>query len=319
MKLATDNKMHIFFASDNNFALPLTISISSILRNANEDDKHFFHILDKDISAKNKAKIESLKKIKDFEIEYIEVDDKLFENCHLTKECTHISLQTYYRYLIPLIKPDIEKVLYLDCDILIVDSLKPLFEIDLQDTFCGVVEEFYPDSQKDAKRLGLKSFFNAGVLILNNKKLVEENTSQILFDRTKQLYDENNLIWQDQDVLNSVFDNNVTWVSPKYNIQQHNYPDYSYTEYTKDEVEEAKKSPVIIHYNTGLKPWAGSRCAFKFKEYHQEMFKNHYYKQLIILFFLNQIFSIKQIKRTDYKQKCITILGFKIKYKKYKK
>ena len=100
-----NEKMHIFFASDNNFALPLTISISSILQNSNNDDYHFFHVLDKNISSKNKSRINKLKKIKDFDIEYIKVDDSLFLDCPLTKECKHISLQTYYRYIIPNLKP----------------------------------------------------------------------------------------------------------------------------------------------------------------------------------------------------------------------
>ena len=92
--------MHIFFASDNKFVLPLINALSSILRYSNKDDFYHFYILDKNISSKNKSRINKLKKIKDFDIEYIKVDNSLFLDCPLTKECKHVSLQTYYRYKI---------------------------------------------------------------------------------------------------------------------------------------------------------------------------------------------------------------------------
>lgn len=308
-----DNKIHIFFASDDNFALPLTIALSSILRHANSDDEFCFYILDKNISLKNKNKIQKLKKIKNFEIEYIQVDDKLFANCPLTKECKHISLQTYYRYLIPIIKPNLEKILYLDCDILVVASLKSLWNIDLKNTYCGVVEEMYDKTQQDAKRLNIKSFFNAGVLLINNKKWVDENISNQLFSKTKELYLQNKLIWQDQDVLNAVFNDNVTWINPKYNFQQNFHDNYTYTVYSTNDIENAEKNNVIIHYNTYIKPWKdGYKCNFKLQEYIKEIKLNGFWYVYVKYFFnklIRKIFYIRNIKEYENKIKLITILG----------
>lgn len=290
--------INIFFASDDKFTLPLTISISSILRNANKQDNLFFYILDKDISEKHKKKIEDLKKIKDFGIEYIKIDDSLFTECPLTKECSHIPIQTYYRYLIPQIKPELDKVLYLDCDILVVSSLQSLWNIDLKNTYCGVVEEMYKKTQIDAKRLGIKSFFNAGVLLINNRKWVEEKVGTQLFKSTKDLYEENKLIWQDQDVLNYVFKDNVTWMNPKYNLQQNCHKEYTYTQYTKEDIIEGQEKTVIIHYNTGIKPWnQGHRCYFRKKEYIKEMLKNKYYKQYLI-YLVRKTFNTGKLKNT---------------------
>lgn len=317
--------MHIFFASDNNFTLPLTNAISSILRNANEEDALFFHILDKDISQKHKNKIDCLKKIKNFQIEYIKVDDKLFAECPLTKECSHIPIQTYYRYLIPQIRPNLDKVLYLDCDILIVSSLQSLWNVDLLDTYCGVVEEMYEKTQNDARRLGVKSFFNAGVLLINNKKWVKERIDIQLFENTKKLYKSNNLIWQDQDVLNNTFKDNVTWLNPKYNLQQHCHDNYTYTQYSPTDIIEAKKNTVIIHYNTDVKPWSkGYKCSFRKDEYISEMLKNRYYKKYFVYLIrsifnkrmLRNIFSMSNVyKHNNIKFKQIKIFGIKIRFK----
>lgn len=319
--------IHIFFASDDKFTLPLTNAISSILRSSNELDRLFFHILDKDISQKHKNKIENLKNIKLFEIEYIKIDDNLFAECPLTKECSHIPIQTYYRYLIPQLRPNLDKVLYLDCDILIVSSLHSLWSVDLKDTYCGVVEEMYQKTQTDARRLGVNSYFNAGVLLINNKKWVEEKVDKRLFENTKKLYETNNLIWQDQDVLNKTFENNVTWLNPKYNLQQHCCDNYTYTQYSAMDITEAQKDTVIIHYNTDVKPWSkGYKCSFRKKEYIKEMLKNKYYKEYFLFIIKNvfnqralkNIFSISNIYDRGTKHKLIRILGIKIKVKAYK-
>ena len=315
-----DNNIHIFFASDNNFVLPLYNALSSILRNANAQDNLNFYILDKDISENNKNKIKNLEKVKPFNIEYIKINDDLFKDCPLLKICGHISLQTYYRYIIPRVKPNLPKVLYLDCDILVKSSLLDLWNIDLKDTYCGAVQELYKDSNIDARRLNVKTYFNAGVLLLNNKKMIEDNTTDELFRVTKDLYESGNLVYQDQDVLNVVFNDNITWMSPRFNYQQNMSGDSSEKIYSQTELEDAKRNVVLVHYNSGIKPWLGNYdSSFFFKDYYMELFRNgFYYKlyQLLLKSAVNNLFSITNIISDGKKFKQITIMGIKIKVKK---
>lgn len=315
-----DNNIHIFFASDNNFVLPLYNALSSILRNANAQDNLNFYILDKDISENNKNKIKKLKKVKPFNIEYIKINDDLFKDCPLLKICGHISLQTYYRYIIPRVKPNLPKVLYLDCDILVKSSLSDLWNIDLKDTYCGAVQELYKDSNIDARRLNVKTYFNAGVLLLNNKKMIEDNTTDELFRVTKDLYESGNLVYQDQDVLNVVFNDNITWMSPRFNYQQNMSGDSSEKIYSQTELEDAKRNVVLVHYNSGIKPWLGNYdSSFFFKDYYMELFRNgFYYKlyQLLLKSAVNNLFSITNIISDGKKFKQVTIMGIKIKVKK---
>lgn len=315
-----DNNIHIFFASDNNFVLPLYNALSSILRNANAQDNLNFYILDKDISENNKNKIKNLKKVKPFNIEYIKINDDLFKDCPLLKICGHISLQTYYRYIIPRVKPNLPKVLYLDCDILVKSSLSDLWNIDLKDTYCGAVQELYKDSNIDARRLNVKTYFNAGVLLLNNKKMIEDNTTDELFRVTKDLYESGNLVYQDQDVLNVVFNDNITWMSPRFNYQQNMSGDSSEKIYSQTELEDAKRNIVLVHYNSGIKPWLGNYdSSFFFKDYYMELFRNGFYYKLYQLFLksaVNNLFSITNIISDGKKFKQITIMGIKIKVKK---
>ena len=324
---STADIMHIFFASDENFAMHLTAVLSSILLNANDNDFHFFHILDDDISDRSKQIILELKRIKDFDIEFIKIDNNIFKDCPLVPNCSHITRQTYYRYIIPKIKPQLEKVLYLDCDIIVKKSLSDLYNIDLGDKYCAVVQEMNPYfSPKDEKRLGINAEFNAGVILFNNRKLVEENLTPVFFENTQKLYEQGLLVWQDQDVLNYTFKDNVLWLNPKYNYQQNMGRKPYYTEYCLKELNDAKKNIVIVHYNNNHKPWKFNTDFYAF-DYYFALLNTKYVKKAIkyILYYVLKskftniyrfLFSAKN--SGDRTHKIITILGIKFKFRRKK-
>ncbi len=315
--------MNIFFASDNKFVQHLCVSIASILYNAASTDEFIFYILDSNISEKNKQKIMKLKSIKNFEIEFIKVSDEMFKDCPITKDCSHITKQTYYRYIIPIIKPELDKCLYLDCDIVVEDSLSSLWQKDIEDYYVAAVEELHYETSIDAKRLNLDTMFNAGILLINLKKWKEQNITNQLFKNTAELSKLNKLRWQDQDVLNYTFKNQVLFVEPKYNLQCNAYYDGWLNKYTQEELESAKIAPVIIHYNSCYKPWSNQCKHPLWKRYYNYLkitpFKLDYYKWKIGYYkikynMLKTIFSISN----GNMHKIIKFFGITFKFKSEK-
>lgn len=308
------SQMEIFFASDDKFTQHLSVAMASILINSLPIETFNFYILDGGISEKNKKKILQLKSIKDFNIEFIKVDDTLFKDCKLTPDCQHISKQTYYRYIIPKIKPNIDKCFYFDCDLVIVDSLNHFWNLNLSNKYCAVIEELYKGSIEDKERLGINNCFNAGVMLINNKLWKQYNISDKLFTNTIKLL--NILRWQDQDVLNYTFKDDVIFVSPIYNLQQNAFYDGHSEQYTLAELKIAKKNPTIIHYNGCYKPWNKLCLHPLWKEYlkylHYTPYKNSYYKILI-----KRQFSFS-IQKTE-KHRIFSLFGFKLKIKRKKK
>lgn len=309
--------MNIFFASDDKFAKYLCVALTSLLINADKKDVFNFYILDSGISEKSKLNILKLRKIKDFEIEYIRTDENIFKNLPLSSACPHIPLQTYFRYLIPYFKPDIEKCFYFDCDIIVKGSLQKLWNLSLEDNYAAVVEELYKESPADAARFNLKHSFNAGVLLINNKKWVEDNIMEKLFSNTLYLAENNLLRWNDQDVLNYTFREKVIYVSPKYNLQQNAYFDGQHSCYTEEEMDIARQNPVIIHYNGYQKPWHNG-CQHKLeKEYFRYLRKSPYKKEYwcsVVHNFVRNIFSVRN--SDNHTHKIIIIMGLKISVKK---
>lgn len=306
------DSMKIFFASDDNFVMPLSVAIASILYNSNKDDSFEFFVMDDNISEQNKQKIIDLKKKKTFDIEFISVNKDLFKDCPQSEFCPQITIQTYFRYIIPKLKPNFDKVLYLDCDILVRSSLREFWDTELEDKYCAAVQGLNDSYvfKQNASRLGLDVTFNAGVMLINNKKWVEENVCEKLFKNTSILHEQGNLKLQDQDALNYTFQQNVKWVSPRYNYQQ-TYKDFFSREiYSQKDFSEASKNPCIVYYNGNTKPWKGE-SSFYFNEYLNMLLEAGYEDEYIKFkkeLYPNKIFSVKRNK--NYRK--IRLLGLKI-------
>ena len=227
----------IFLSSDDNYAPFIATTIASICDNT----KSFceFYVLDGGIVEENKAKICELKKqFNNFSIEFISIDlEKYFKESITT---TYLSKSTYSRFLISNIKPQIEKAIYIDIDIIALGDIQKLFEIDLEDKTIGAIAD-----QGDFKTLSdLKEkldlpenhqYFNAGVLLINLKQWREECITNKLFEIEKEYQEK--LQFLDQDILNIVFKNNYKILDDIYNLQ------YS------------TKNAIIRHFVNVFKPW----------------------------------------------------------------
>lgn len=254
--------MHIVFSSDRNFGRPTCITIASILANAASDDEFCFYVIDFGIDEKDKEDISDLQRIKPFKIEYLKLDDKMAAelkvnmNEYNAKRCGGIA--TYARLFIPKLLKHLDKVIYLDVDLLIRSSIRALWNVDLQEKYAGVVPDIGAYNNQDfckAKQRVLthkqdnpgEKYFNAGVLVLNIKKMNEDN----IYEKSIAIANEFEKIrsqkakWlnlHDQDVLNNVFGDKVAYLDYRYNYFMQNNPD-------------GVKDAVIVHFTGNNKPW----------------------------------------------------------------
>lgn len=298
---------HIFFASNDNYSMHLTVAITSILINSKIGEFFNFYILDGGIKSKNKEKISNLKKIKNFNLEFIQIKNEKIDKCPMMGLENVFSRQAYYRFLIPEIKPDLDKALYLDSDLAINSSLSELYNIDLKDAFCAVCkEENNSYLEINCKNTEVKNYFNSGVMLINCKKWREENIFEKLIENTDFLFKENRLKFLDQDVLNYTFRENVIFADKKFNFQANGMA-----------AEKPKEIPVIVHYNSRKKPWKKGYEFFPecyLKPLYIAGFKKEFYKIKLNHFiwkFINSIFNAKNFYKENKKYKMITILGFK--------
>lgn len=240
----------IFLSSDDNYAPFLCTTMYSILENT----KSFisFYVLDGGITEKSKKLInESLKNFSNYTIKY--VDMALF-GLDRFPNIRHYSLNTFSRYFIPEIAPDLGKVIYMDVDIIVKGDIAELYSQELGEyPLAAVLEDFYKGNYTALKEkvypdyVGNDVYFNAGVLLLDVRKLVQNKYSQKMIDLTIKLQDK--LCCADQDVLNILFENNFKILDYKYNFMPDLFP------LLKEKHPEIKKvNPLLIHYVV-QKPW----------------------------------------------------------------
>ena len=173
------------------------------------------------------------------------------EDINLPMYIDYISKTTYYRLFFPfLLKDKIDRILYVDCDIICTDSIKELYETDFDDNLivaCEnmVIEERNWFNRECNDRLELPEdniYVNAGVLLINIEKYKKEITKEKLIKFINE--NSNKLIFQDQDVINKYFHKKIKLIDNRYNYQI-NGVDYGME----------RNDYALVHYSEADKPW----------------------------------------------------------------
>jgi len=287
--------INIAFSSDNNYVPFLCIAIYSLLKNSNTKNTYHIYIMDGGISDENKLKIlKSLNKFKNKKIEFIKVDKKIFKNI---KQFLQLNQSSYYRLLLPQILPKINKIVYCDCDLLILKDIAKLYQENLNEKLVGCCQAFHPNYQSVLQRIypkiKLQRVINSGVTLMNLKLLRKGGYSKIFVNFVNK--NSEKLITGDQDVLNIILANQIKFLHPKWNSASYLFisNNYKKCKISKKGFDTCIKNPSIVHFD-GIKPWSnGSSHPYKktFYQYlHQTEFKDYKFKFNLQTFIKNQIF-----------------------------
>ena len=242
--------IEILMAINDAYIEPAIILITSICEN--HSDTIDFHFLDSRLSVTCKNRIANKVKKYGNNLTFIKIDEKLFVDAPKRK---HISIETYYRLLAFEIIPDLDRVLYLDADMLAIDDIDEIWNYDLKGKCIGAVADQGDLSHEIAHKLmiGMQRdsvYVNAGMLLMDLERIRDRITVEDVLSIINAYGDE--LKYQDQDVINIIFEFEKEILPAKYNQ----------TPLLEDRVEFLKyitgrdnAKPVIIHYFGEMKPW----------------------------------------------------------------
>ena len=238
------------YCFDKAFNIQASIAINSLLQNVSS--KVSIHIIHKEPETFDdmKLKIQRNSNLQNLYIYKYESDD-----IKLITDNTHLSEATYYRlFMSKFLSNKIQNLIYLDADIICInDPIKALGNIfdklEKENKALGAREEIMNSSILNRyKSFGLSNdtIFNAGVLIINYKKWLEQNIDFELFN----LYQKRVGVIEDhdQEILNLFFEDNYIKLNNNFN-----YPG-GWTK-TKELIEKAKNEVFFIHYLGKGKPW----------------------------------------------------------------
>lgn len=261
--MRTDSEICVVYITDENYAMPTYISIMSLQENGG-NEQYKVYILGDDVSEESRKRFEGLNTA-NFKIICLAVRNE--EYLRLAETCltvgTHVSKTALFKFNLPEILPE-DKVLYLDCDIIVNKSINELFRTDISEKYIAAVDDMgdeIRDGQSHlASKIGMSGehYFNSGVMLLNLKLMREENITQALLRYRKK---EANY-FMDQDALNFVLSAKRSFLDRKYNFSSTVVNMYlledicdKFCEKQYSDVDSCIRDQVIIHLTDKLKPW----------------------------------------------------------------
>ena len=254
----------VCFSTDENYYLYLAVAIKSLIVNKKADTEYDIIIFETGLDSQQKSELLRLStndtSIRIFDISGI--SEKYGIKNFMT--INHLKESAYYRLLISEILSEYKKVIYLDCDLIVLTDLSEMYNVDIKNKYAAVVKDYFVSclfSQKEdfiqyAKDVlnidNLDLYFNSGVMLFNLELIRLNNVQKKLLDIAKI----NNRYFHDQNVLNSCFFNKCVYLDGKYNVQWHLFfkegcfPPEIWAKYLKE-----LSAPKILHYTSQRKPW----------------------------------------------------------------
>ncbi|MBD5413190.1 MAG: glycosyltransferase family 8 protein [Treponema sp.] len=263
--------IHIAFCINTNYVMPLGVLMISLL--------HFnkaeitFHIVSKDIGEHDLFLLE--KNIEHYNNAKIIFHRITPEHDHkfIIRNDDHLSVETYYRFFLPeLLSSNINKVLYLDADVICVDSIQQLFDTDLTGCAVGLCYDTNYNEIQKFNRLEYDykyGYYNAGVMLINLDYWRKKQLANTLIDFV--VHNPEKCLCHDQDAINAICHKSLKILPLRYNCQTAFFRLYAWEnrkEYPKQlaysdtiecnkwhEVKEAIERPCLIHFTARIKPW----------------------------------------------------------------
>lgn len=247
--------INIGYGIDNNYARCCATSITSFC--LNNPTKNFnFHIMAKDLSTTNKKQFEQLAQLYSINIYIYEIN---IDTLAKLPTQTHLPIATYFRFILPLILDNVDKLFYIDADIICLQNADDFFNINLNDNIIGAVPDLPWMNAKRNKALNLRNhiYFNAGMLIINIAKWNNFNTFAKVLQAIQN--EPQKFRYLDQDALNLILTKHIQYLDTKFNCI-----DINSTE---------QKNIILLHFAAHPKPW---NIAFSISKICNEFNKNLY-------------------------------------------
>lgn len=242
-------RIPVFFATDDNYLPYLCVTLASIEEYASDANLYDVRILTTGISESNERRLHELD-LPHVEITVVNVEERVKG---IRRELSlrlrdYYSESIFYRIFIPSLFPELDRAIYLDCDIVLRDDVAKLYDADVGDCILGAVRDesiapipdfcVYVDEVVGAPE---GKYINSGVLLINAKRFREEKIEEkLLHLLTKFNF---NTVAPDQDYLNYLCRGKI------------HYFDFGWNKQPNQNVDFDERRIHLVHYNMFNKPW----------------------------------------------------------------
>ena len=240
-----NKEIPIFFSTDDNYIPYLDVAVASLVDNASKEYEYRIIVLNTGLNEENVLKVKRNER-EGIKIDFVDISDEVERIRSRLKNVYHFSVVTYYRLFIASLFPQYDKVIYLDCDLVVLGDISELYHTELNDNILGAAPEQYvqnTDEFRTYARMALgvdpDDYVNAGVLLMNltefRRNKIEEKFIELITEYDFDLLD------PDQAYLNYLCKGKIHVLPNGWNKEP------------MPLVCEGKKN--IVHYALYKKPW----------------------------------------------------------------
>ena len=240
-----NGEIPIFFTTDDRYIPFLDVAVSSLIRNASRDFRYRIIILNTGIRQEN-VDLVKRREQEGFAIDFVDITEQVKDIQSRFKNVYHFSVVTYYRLFIASMFPQYKKIIYLDCDLVVLGDISKLYFTDLQGNIFAAGPEMFVRSTPEFRRyaevaLGVDpdGYVNAGVLAVDLEQFrryrIEERFIELI---TRYDFD---LLDPDQAYLNYLCDGKILTLRNGWNKEPMPTP--------------CEGDLNIVHYALYKKPW----------------------------------------------------------------
>ncbi len=264
--------INISYACNEAYMEQTTVSLVSLFKNCSSPSKLHIFFIDMGVTDFSKDEMRKLVESYGSQLTIVPFESIAFDLN--TSEKTGRHIKSVYAKLFYGRLPNIEKIIYLDSDMVITGDIKNLWDIDLNGNVVAGVETLH--TVEDNKKIGYLASdraINDGMVVMDLRKWRDEK----YLEKCLEFIEENNgePPVLSEGTINAVCKGNIQIIHPRYNLMSaivgesikkiEGLTGRKY--YTQKEIDEATRNPCIIHYLSGFynRPWC-KRCTHPMKD-----------------------------------------------------
>lgn len=249
--------INILVTLDQNYILPLRVLLLSLFEN-NADSRFSVYMVYSGIPASELGELRAMTRRFGSELIPIEINDMLFKDAPVV---SHYTQAMYYRLLAHEVLPRrLDRILYLDPDILVINPVDALYATDVGGYLCAAASHtFLTAVTKHINKLRLSGsdadgYYNSGVLLMNLTRQLERIRREDIFQYIEE--NRSKLILPDQDVLNALYGDEICPLDDSlYNFDARKSKTYFVASSGLKDVNWVMRNTVLLHFCGKQKPW----------------------------------------------------------------
>jgi lipopolysaccharide biosynthesis glycosyltransferase len=247
-------QMNVLFCINESYWQHLAVVAASLMANNPSSKFRFVVVSASKMKDTSIAKARSMVEAQGSTLETVVYDSP--ENYERLPVHSHLTHEMYLRlFMTQYLDSSMDRILYLDSDIVVCSDVTELWNTDLSDAYLGAAPEPYDHKQRAPLGFGPDDLYiNSGVMIVNLAKWRSDDVVSkfLAFANTHREI----LASPDQDIINGVFRGHIRDVGYQWNWQAL-MPRFlpEELELSSEQFDQIRRSPRVVHFTSRYKPW----------------------------------------------------------------